>query len=88
MPHRVILALLAIGSFAVGADGFVISGILPRIAGELDVSEPVAGQLVTAFALSYAISAPVLMTLTAGVSRRVMLRGSMPASLLANVPST
>ncbi|ARE77691.1 MULTISPECIES: MFS transporter [unclassified Streptomyces] len=85
MPHKVILALLAIGSFAVGTDGFVISGILPRIAGELDVSEPVAGQLVTAFALSYAISAPVLMTLTAGLSRRVMLRGSMLAFLLANV---
>ncbi|MEU4357206.1 MFS transporter [Streptomyces virginiae] len=85
MPHKVILALLAIGSFAVGTDGFVISGILPRIAGELDVSEPMAGQLITAFALSYAISAPVLMTLTAGLSRRVMLRGSMLAFLLANL---
>ncbi|MGP3953565.1 MFS transporter [Streptomyces sp. 7N604] len=85
MPHKVILALLAVGSFAVGTDGFVISGILSRIAGELEVSEPVAGQLVTAFALSYAISAPVLMTLTAGLSRRVMLRGSLLIFLLANV---
>ncbi|MGW3204232.1 MFS transporter [Streptomyces sp. NPDC001135] len=84
MPHKVILALLSIGSFAVGTDGFVISGILSRIAGDMGVSEPVAGQLVTAFALSYAISAPVLMTLTAGLSRRVMLRGALLLFVLAN----
>ena len=84
MPHKGLLALLALGAFAVGTDGFVISGILPLIAHDLRVSEPVAGQLVTAFAISYAISAPVLMTVTAGLSRRVVLRGSLTVFLLSN----
>ncbi|MCT2594015.1 MFS transporter [Streptomyces sp. N2-109] len=85
MPNRPTLLLLACGAFAVGTDGYVLSGILPLIASDIGVSDSVAGQLVTAFALTYAISAPVLMTVTANVSRRVMLYLSLTLFLLANV---
>ena len=41
---------LALAAFAVGSAEFVISGILPLLAGDLSVSIPVAGLLVTAVA--------------------------------------
>ncbi|MER7706577.1 MFS transporter [Kitasatospora sp. NPDC097605] len=85
MPHRSAVLVLALGAFAIGTDGYVTTGILRSIADDFHVSVPVAGQLVTVFALSYAVSAPVLMTLTANVGRRIMLYGSLGAFLLANL---
>ncbi len=85
MPHRTTILLLAFGAFAVGTDGYVISGILPSIATGVHVSVAQAGQLVTAFALAYALSAPVLMTLTARAGRRVVLHASLGGFLLANL---
>jgi DHA1 family inner membrane transport protein len=61
--HAVVLAA---GTFAVGTDAFVIAGLLPSIAGSLQVSIGQAGQLVTVFALAYAISAPLVGALAAG----------------------
>ncbi len=59
------LYLLALGTFAIGTDVFVIAGILPRIAGDLGVSVEAAGQIITAYALTYALGSPVLAALTA-----------------------
>src|SRR5690606_11033412 len=53
------LLWMALGTFAVGTEGFMIAAILPRIAGDLAVSVQAAGQLVTIFALTYALSSPV-----------------------------
>ncbi|MFG2222728.1 MFS transporter [Streptomyces sp. NPDC048644] len=85
MPHRLGVILLAFGAFAVGTDGYVISGILPSIAADLHVSEGLTGQLVTVFALSYAVSAPVMMTLTANLERWVVLQASLGVFLVANL---
>ena len=57
-PARVYL--LALGAFAVGTSAYVVSGMLPQVAADLGVSVAAAGQLSTAFALAYAIGAPVL----------------------------
>ena len=57
---------LAVGTFAVGTEGFMVAAILPRIAADLTVSLQAAGQLVTVFALTYGLSSPVLTALTAG----------------------
>lgn len=49
---------LALGSFAVGTESFMIAGLLPGMAADLAVSVATAGQLVTAFAFAYALSSP------------------------------
>ena len=41
------LIWLTLGAFAIGTEGFMIAGILPLIAGDLSISIPLAGQLVT-----------------------------------------
>jgi predicted MFS family arabinose efflux permease len=59
------ILLLALGTFAIGTDVFVIAGILRLIAAGLDVSTEAAGQLATAYALTYALGSPLLAAATA-----------------------
>jgi len=68
---------LAVAAFAVGTAEFVISGILPLLAGDLRVSIPIAGLLVTAYAVGVAIGGPLLTILTARYSQRAVLIGVM-----------
>jgi len=79
------VVLLALGMFAIGADGFVIAGILPDLAAGLDVALPRAGLLVSAFALTYAISAPVLGAMLGGRSLKTILITSMGMFAVANL---
>jgi MFS transporter, DHA1 family, purine base/nucleoside efflux pump len=65
--------LLAAGAFAVGTSAYVVSGVLPAVSAELDISLTAAGQLATAFALAYAVSAPLLATISARWERRKLL---------------
>ena len=75
---------LALGTFAVGTEGFMIAAILPGVASDLAVSLQAAGQLVTVFALTYALSSPVTTALTGAFDRRRLLMLSMGAFAAAN----
>ncbi|PYI56928.1 MFS transporter [Paenibacillus flagellatus] len=76
---------LALGSFAIGTEGFMIGGLLPTLAAALHVSTAAAGQLVTAFSLVYAVSSPLLTTLTGRMERRKLLFGSLLLLAVGNV---
>ncbi|MHC4055219.1 MFS transporter [Bradyrhizobium sp. 25ACV] len=80
-----ILVCLAIGIFAIGTEGLMIAGVLPGIASELKVTEAVAGYLVTAFSLVYAIGSPVLAVALAGVRQRRLIGLAMLLFALGNV---
>ncbi|WP_039921323.1 MFS transporter [Amycolatopsis decaplanina] len=71
------LLVLAVGTFTVGTDGFVLNGLLPIIAADLNVSEAVAGQLTTVFAVTYAISSPLIAAFTGRLDRRWVLGAGM-----------
>ncbi len=75
---------LALGTFAIGTEGFMIAPLLPDLARDLSVSVVSAGQLVTVFALTYALSSPVLTALTGDVNRRRLLIASMLGFAAAN----
>jgi signal transduction histidine kinase len=79
--------VLALGTFAVGADAFVIAGFVPSIADALHVSTADGRQSVTVFVLAYAILAPVLAATTARVPRRVLLITALLVLGLANLVS-
>jgi multidrug resistance protein len=76
---------MALGAFAIGTEGFMIAGILPAVAKELSVSAATAGQLVTIFALAYAVSSPLTTALTSQHNRRKLLLVSMSAFAISNV---
>ncbi|MFJ8161451.1 MFS transporter [Streptomyces sp. NPDC096136] len=69
--HRPLLTL-ATAMFAIGTDSFVIAGILPDAAHSLHVPETTAGWLLTAYALTYALSGPVMAALTTRWPRRTL----------------
>jgi DHA1 family inner membrane transport protein len=79
------ILILALGTFALGTDGFVIAGILPDVAKDLNVSVATAGLTVTVFSLTYALGAPVLATIAGNVERKKLLLGSLAVFVLANV---
>lgn len=72
-PWRARTAVLALGTFAVGTDGFIIVGLLPEIHRTLQVSTAAAGQMVSVFAITYALFGPVLAALTGKWPRRRVL---------------
>ena len=78
------LAWIALGTFATGTESFMIAALLPGLAKDLSVTLTAAGQLVTVFGLTYALSSPALSALTAGIGRRNLLLMSMAGFALAN----
>ncbi|SCB49828.1 MFS transporter [Rhizobium lusitanum] len=79
------LIWLALGAFAIGTEGFMISGILPGMALDLGVSIAAAGQLVTIFAFAYAVGSPLIAVATANVPRKALLIGAMTVFTLSNL---
>ncbi|MFT3803441.1 MAG: MFS transporter [Burkholderiaceae bacterium] len=67
------LLILAIGTFAVGTDAFVLSALMPAMARDLNSSVPKVGQIMTLFAVTYAVSAPIIAALTAPWPRKRLL---------------
>ena len=78
-------AVLTVGTFAVGTDAFVVAGVLPDLARSLHVGVAQAAQLVTVFALAYAVLAPVLAALTGRWARRTLLLTALLVFVLGNV---
>lgn len=56
---------LALGGLGIGTTEFVIMGLLPDIATDLNISIPVAGHLISSYALGVVIGAPILVALSA-----------------------
>lgn len=79
------LLALTISAFAIGTTEFVIVGLLPTIAGDLGVSLPSAGLLVSLYALGVAVGAPVLTALTGKVPRKILLLSLMVLFTLGNL---
>ncbi|OYX79795.1 MAG: hypothetical protein B7Y77_01405, partial [Bradyrhizobium sp. 35-63-5] len=76
---------MAAGSFAVGTEGFMVAAVLPSMSNDLSVSVAVAGQLMAIFALTYAISSPILTALTGGFDRRNLLIAAMAVFAVGNI---
>lgn len=81
----VALFALMIGAFAIGTTEFVIVGLVPTIAQSLAISVPSAGLLVSLYALSVAISAPLLTAMTARWQRRNVLLFLMAIFVVGNL---
>ncbi len=78
------LIALAVGAFGVGTTEFAPMGLLPVIAQGLHVSVPVAGLLVSGYALGVLVGAPLLTLPTGKLDRKVLLLGLMGLFTLGN----
>ncbi|MCY1165353.1 MAG: MFS transporter [Pseudomonadota bacterium] len=79
------LLALTISAFAIGTTEFVIVGLLPTVAADLNIGLPSAGLLVSLYALGVAIGAPVLTALTGKLPRKTLLLGLMALFTLGNL---
>jgi len=74
-PARMPLAvyILGLSVFALGTSEFMLSGLLPAIADDMNVSIPRAGLLISAFAIGMVVGAPLLAVATIRLPRRTTL---------------
>ena len=75
----------ALAAFATGMEAFVLAGLLPTIAGALHVPFSAAGQLVTVYALTYAIGSPVLAVMFNNVERKTTLTIALVFFIICNL---
>ncbi|WP_406433808.1 MFS transporter [Streptomyces sp. NBC_01589] len=68
-----VIYVLALGTFLMGTAGFVVAGLLPQIAGDLQVSVARAGLVITVFAAGMIVGAPLMSMLTLRLPARWML---------------
>ncbi|HYL25273.1 MAG TPA: hypothetical protein VEV21_12855 [Burkholderiales bacterium] len=87
MPRAGLLAL-AFGNFIIGTGTVIVPGMLPHLAGALDVSLPMAGQLITAFAATVCVAglapaqAPVSIALNSSATYLGQAIGSAAAGTI------
>ena len=79
-----VLALL-LATFAICSAELVIAGLLPAVANDLAVSIPVAGLLITGYAIGVGVAGPILALSTARISRKVLLCTIMAVFVIGNV---
>jgi MFS transporter, DHA1 family, chloramphenicol resistance protein len=65
--------VLGLSVFALGSSEFMLSGLLPPLADDMNVSIPTAGLLISAFAIGMVIGAPLLAVATLRLPRRTTL---------------
>ncbi|MGW5421342.1 Cmx/CmrA family chloramphenicol efflux MFS transporter [Streptomyces sp. NPDC003943] len=65
--------ILGLSVFALGTSEFMLSGLLPPIADDMNVSIPRAGLLISAFAIGMVVGAPLLAAATLRLPRKTTL---------------
>ena len=84
LPYQALI-WLAVALFSTGIDGYVLAGLLPSIASDLQVSGAAAGQLVSVFALTSALAAPILGAATSGWERRRTIACALAVFVAGNI---
>ena len=87
--NRLPLAIWAmvLGAFAMGADEFIVAGVVREIAQGLNVSYSAVGALESVYALGVAVGAPVLTAIGTRFGRRSMLLLTTGVFLVGNIVS-
>ncbi|MEV6839418.1 Cmx/CmrA family chloramphenicol efflux MFS transporter [Streptomyces sp. NPDC051133] len=78
------LYLLAMAIFAMGTSEFMLAGLLPEIASDLDVTVGTAGTLTSAFAIGMTVGAPLMAVLARNWPGRSSLLGFVLVFLTAH----
>ncbi len=79
------LFALTIAAYAIGTTEFVIVGLLPTVATDLGITLPLAGLIVSIYALGVTFGAPVITALTGRIERKPLLIGLMALFIAGNV---
>ena len=78
---------MVLGAFAMGADEFIVAGVVREISSALDVSIGAVGHLESVYALGVAVGAPVFTAIGLRLGRRSMLFTTVLVFLAGNILS-
>ncbi len=78
------LFALTVAAYAIGTTEFVIVGLLPTVANDLNIDLPLAGLIVSVYALGATFGAPILTALTGRLDRKLLLLGLMALFIFGN----
>lgn len=78
---------MVIGAFAVGADEFIVAGVVTQISEALSVSIGAVGRLESVYAIGVAIGAPLFTLIALRLPRRLTLLMSLVVFVVGNVIS-
>ncbi|PZM07990.1 MFS transporter [Rhizobium tubonense] len=78
------LFALTVAAYAIGTTEFVVVGLLPTVADDLQISLPLAGMIVSIYALGVTFGAPILTALTGRIERKPLLLGLMVLFIAGN----
>ena len=76
---------LILGGFALGLDAYVLAGLLPGMARDLQTTQAMAGLGVALFTVAYAVSAPALASVSTRYSTRTALLAGLAVFTVGNV---
>jgi MFS transporter, DHA1 family, inner membrane transport protein len=79
-----VIFALAVGGFAIGTTEFATMSLLRYFARDLNIDEPTAGHVISAYALGVVVGAPIIAVLSARMARRHLLIMLMGLFALAN----
>lgn len=83
MPTR--LLVLTLTAFVLGTAEYVVTGLLPEVAGDLGVSIPVAGALITGYAFAIVVGGPLVVLGGTRVPRKALLTGAVALFVLGSL---
>lgn len=78
---------LTLGGLGIGTTEFVMMGLLPDVAKDFQISIPVAGHLISAYALGVVIGAPLLVALSSNIAPKKILLALMAIFTIFNTLS-
>ncbi len=79
------LLTLTVAGLAIGMTEFMMMGLLPDLARSLDITIPVAGHLISIYALGVVIGAPVIVAVAARFPEKNVLIGLMLVNAVFNL---
>ena len=86
-PRILVILALALGAFAIGTSEFVAMGLLPWYQADLQITEAMAGHVVSAYAIGVVVGAPLTSVIFARAPRRQYLAGLIAFFAVMNLAS-
>ncbi|WP_131769538.1 MFS transporter, partial [Candidatus Protofrankia californiensis] len=84
LPAAPVLAVLALGTVVLGTSELGVSGLIPAISADLNVSAGAAGALVAVYAVAVALAGPVLTATLRRLPRRRVLVAALGTLAVGN----
>src|SRR5699024_8410125 len=83
--NKKLIVTFTIGVFLLGMMELIISGILELMSDDLDMSVALTGQLITVYAVSFALFGPILVKLTNHLKPKPVIIASLILFIICNL---